>query len=794
MSNIFVRPFGKDTIAELQIGYDSETGVLKLYSEQGVTDYIASIRPNSAMTEDANFYLPSAKPAATYIMTMTSAGIIGFDVSSYLSLVGNQNVAGIKTFSSFPITPSSMPSSDYQVANKAYVDSVAVGLTPKDACRLATTAPLPACTYADSPLFTLTGNVVGQLADIDSVTPLNTNRILVKDQVDKTQNGVYTVTVAGDGGTAFVLTRTLDYDSTAEIVRGTFTYISEGVLNAGYQFIQVESSPVLDINDIVYGVLYAPLADTLATVTTRGATTTNTLTVGGVINTKSVFESGIKNLVVDDSPYTVLDTDRHIYGKTVGGAITVLLPPATGSGRILSFNKRDISTNIMTITADTTGIPDLINGSTTKSLENVYDSLTIQDCNANEWSNIISSPDVASNTYRVSSSGRADFKTIGECITFINSLAQTIGIRIVIDGGEYIINSTIVINATMPITIEGGGVSSTILKAGAALVNSNMIELHSNVDFIEIGFDGTVAGWTAGTTASFVKTMTDGIYCEFRDFTMDTCQIGIDIVKNCEIFAFNFIITNATVSGISANTTGAVAIDAEIGNFESCAVGIHLLKSSNGDVFLNAIRFINGISGIGILYAPSTFTYSEFTILSAVYNHVGTFLSGFDFTLARDADIEIFSSVGEESKSPHAKINLVGNTTVTPVTTNTWTKAIFTNTRSYGCKWTIANNRITYQPNHDSDVMMWLAGDIYISANGTFNVQLAVVKNNDSTGTVYGQTQVTADQSGRRFNWATTIYLDDVKKDDYFELWIKNVGASDDPVIADLNWLTKSTS
>ena len=35
---------------------------------------------------------------------------------------GNQTIAGIKTFSSFPITPSSAPSSDYQVANKKYVD------------------------------------------------------------------------------------------------------------------------------------------------------------------------------------------------------------------------------------------------------------------------------------------------------------------------------------------------------------------------------------------------------------------------------------------------------------------------------------------------------------------------------------------------------------------------------------------------------------------------------------------------------------------------------------------------
>jgi len=35
---------------------------------------------------------------------------------------GNETVAGIKTFSSFPVTASEAPTSDYQVANKKYVD------------------------------------------------------------------------------------------------------------------------------------------------------------------------------------------------------------------------------------------------------------------------------------------------------------------------------------------------------------------------------------------------------------------------------------------------------------------------------------------------------------------------------------------------------------------------------------------------------------------------------------------------------------------------------------------------
>lgn len=57
--------------------------------------------------------------------TLTGAGVVGNPLSvvqNYVTLTGDQTVADIKTFSSFPITPSSAPTTDYQVANKKYVD------------------------------------------------------------------------------------------------------------------------------------------------------------------------------------------------------------------------------------------------------------------------------------------------------------------------------------------------------------------------------------------------------------------------------------------------------------------------------------------------------------------------------------------------------------------------------------------------------------------------------------------------------------------------------------------------
>jgi len=48
---------------------------------------------------------------------LTTGGIL-----NSCNLTGSQTVAGVKTFSSFPVTPSSAPTTDYHAANKKYVD------------------------------------------------------------------------------------------------------------------------------------------------------------------------------------------------------------------------------------------------------------------------------------------------------------------------------------------------------------------------------------------------------------------------------------------------------------------------------------------------------------------------------------------------------------------------------------------------------------------------------------------------------------------------------------------------
>lgn len=70
--------------------------------------------------------------AITFIRINADNSVTARSAANFLSDIGavattgNETIAGIKTFSSFPVTPSSAPSTDYQVANKLYVDTVVV--------------------------------------------------------------------------------------------------------------------------------------------------------------------------------------------------------------------------------------------------------------------------------------------------------------------------------------------------------------------------------------------------------------------------------------------------------------------------------------------------------------------------------------------------------------------------------------------------------------------------------------------------------------------------------------------
>lgn len=97
--------------------------------------------------------------------------------SAVVHKTGDETIAGVKTFSSFPVTPSSAPATDYQTANKKYVDDTALTLSDQS---------LKSLVNSESPALS-TGHIKTVTGSGSAAIPSN-----AKGEVDVTVQGVTT--------------------------------------------------------------------------------------------------------------------------------------------------------------------------------------------------------------------------------------------------------------------------------------------------------------------------------------------------------------------------------------------------------------------------------------------------------------------------------------------------------------------------------------------------------------------------------------------------------------------------
>jgi hypothetical protein len=146
----------------------------------------------------------------------------------------------------FKLTSLGAPSADTDAANKGYVDAVAQGLDVKASVVYATAAALEAYTFTSTGGGTLTANANGEL-DIDGfiVSSVGT-RILVKNETsgNAPYNGIYTVTNAGGLSSVWVLTRSTDANTSAEVTDGLFTFVEQGDTLASTSWVLTTNNPI----------------------------------------------------------------------------------------------------------------------------------------------------------------------------------------------------------------------------------------------------------------------------------------------------------------------------------------------------------------------------------------------------------------------------------------------------------------------------------------------------------------------------------------------------------------------
>ncbi|NVO02603.1 MAG: hypothetical protein HXX09_07840 [Bacteroidetes bacterium] len=396
------------------------------------------------------------------------------------------------------------------------------------------------------------------------------------------------------------------------------------------------------------------------------------------------------------------------------------------------------------------------------------------------------------NIFEVSPKG--SWTTIPEIIGFLNEHIKAPSlIRLGTPLCE--ISATQVIHFSYPVTFEGLSYGHATIKGLAGISGNPLFDCQSDCYFKKILFsahDNSVGSDAIHLTGS-------GIYCEVKDADFDGFNKGIVSTSNNDFWVFETDFNNCLGAGIEIAAAAASGGSMKISetDFLQCTKGIHLLSGLAETISILNCSFYNTTAGtdIGLYYDAATFsTFLSMFITNNAWNNQGTFISGFDFSRSdgRDANVFLINNAGMEDENPHCKINVNNNLTKTTITTaNTFYKAIWTNSpTSYTCKWTLNNNKITYQPNNGKDVWAVITGNISVN-NGNRVVTIGIVKNNTTT-TRYGETDLRITTGSQPFQFSTVIYVPDLKKNDYLELFVTSNSSGDEVIFQDVQWFTNT--
>jgi hypothetical protein len=285
--------FIKRNDSEDAIELQSDTGYTGIFAGQGNTVVFYN---DTAGAAGFNFTYTNGNAAQCYLNFFDDFTLRGFGVD-LLTIKGDGSSIDLNNKK---ITTLATPTADQDAANKLYVDGVSAGLDPKQSSRLATTVA--------------SGNITGYVTGTLTIDPTtNTNyfptedsgmkvdgvflapgdRVLVKNQTDAKQNGIYTVTdigllneVPGPASVNAVLERSDDMDGTPsnEVSGGNFTFVEAGTLNVGTGWVVVFDGDItLDTDNVNWTQFSQSAAFVFTDTNSIDFTTTGTTVTADVI-------------------------------------------------------------------------------------------------------------------------------------------------------------------------------------------------------------------------------------------------------------------------------------------------------------------------------------------------------------------------------------------------------------------------------------------------------------------------------------------------------------------------------
>jgi hypothetical protein len=366
--------------------------------------------------------------------------ILTADGGSYSASLG-QDIGTSANVTFNKVTVSNAPSSNSDLANKAYVDEVAQGLKAAPAVEVATTANLTA-TYNNGTAgvgATLTATSNGAFPTIDDITVSSTtpgqNGILVKNQSTAAQNGRYNLTQVGDGSTPWILTRCGVCDQASEIP-GSYVFVKAGTTQASTGWVAYVVDPAtytVGTDSIIYFQFSGAGTYTAGTGLTLNGNQFNlantTVTVGSY---------GSSNTV---ATFTVDAQGRLTLANNVSIAI------ASGAVSGLATSATTDTTNASNITSGT-----LLNTRTSAASANGASTIVARDTAGSFSANIVTA---------------TSFSGSGANLTALSANNITTGTLVVANGGTGL--TTLTANSV----ILGNGTSSPTFVAPSS--NGNVL-------------------------------------------------------------------------------------------------------------------------------------------------------------------------------------------------------------------------------------------------------------------------------------------------------------------------------
>ena len=240
------------------------------------------------------------------------------------------------------ITGLGSPSASSDAATKNYVDNLVTGLKTRIITRVATTANVNL------------SNALENGDTLDGITLATGNKVLVKDQTDATENGIYNVVASG------AATRDTDYDTVAELA-GQLVIVQEGSANADKIFLcTTDNSGSIGSVNIVFTIVQP---SNVGDVTLNGVQTlTNKTLTSPVISDIVTASNGDINLTPNGTgkvvvkgntnPGTVVfNCESNSHGQTVksqphsASVTNVLTLPPGGDQEIVGTTATQTLTN-----------------------------------------------------------------------------------------------------------------------------------------------------------------------------------------------------------------------------------------------------------------------------------------------------------------------------------------------------------------------------------------------------------------------------------------------------------------